>query len=156
MSIDHTTLLFFDASCLIAAARSPTGGSSFLLSLCAKGHLRAAVSHPVLVEAERNLLAKFGTQALATHHHNLLLTPMVLAPVPSAQEIAHYHDAVGENDAHVVAAALASNAPFLLTLDKPLARRVNTADLSILAISPGDFIGTYLPQHPRYPALRDE
>lgn len=54
MNIDRNTLLFFDASCLIAAAGSPTGGSGFLLALCARGLLRAACSQPVLVEAERN------------------------------------------------------------------------------------------------------
>ncbi|MBI2942103.1 MAG: hypothetical protein HYY04_16860 [Chloroflexi bacterium] len=37
MTIDLTTILFFDASCLIAAAGSPTGGSGFLLSLGGAG-----------------------------------------------------------------------------------------------------------------------
>jgi hypothetical protein len=43
MTIDQTTPIFFDASCLIAAAGSPTGGSGFLLSLCEKGHLQAVI-----------------------------------------------------------------------------------------------------------------
>jgi len=33
MSLDSSALLFFDASCLIAAAGSPSGGFSFFLSL---------------------------------------------------------------------------------------------------------------------------
>ena len=42
MPIDHQTLLFFDASWLIAAAGSPTGGSGFLLARCARHLLRGA------------------------------------------------------------------------------------------------------------------
>jgi hypothetical protein len=50
-TIDRHTLLFLDASPLIAAAGSPAGGPGFLLSLCARGYLKAAVSQPVLLEA---------------------------------------------------------------------------------------------------------
>jgi len=44
MTIDQDTVVFFDASCLIAAAGSTSGGSGFLLSLCARGLLQGAVS----------------------------------------------------------------------------------------------------------------
>lgn len=60
MTIDRSTLLFFDASCLIAAAGSPTGGSAFLLSMCAAGFLRGAVSEAVLVEIERHVVMDLG------------------------------------------------------------------------------------------------
>ena len=55
MTVDHKTLLFFDASCLIAAAGSPAGGSSLLFSLCARRLLRGVVSQAVLLEAEGNI-----------------------------------------------------------------------------------------------------
>lgn len=55
MRIDRSTRLVLDASCLVAAAGSPTGGSAFLLSLCQRGFLRAVVSPPVLLEARRNV-----------------------------------------------------------------------------------------------------
>jgi len=64
MTIDRTTLLFFDASCLIAAAGSLSGGSGFLLALCQRGLLRGAISQPVLLETERNLLKKRGPTEL--------------------------------------------------------------------------------------------
>lgn len=68
MNIDQTTLVFFDASCLIAAAGSPSGGSGFLLSLCRRGLLGAAVSQPVLLEAERNIGKRRGPEELETYH----------------------------------------------------------------------------------------
>lgn len=151
MSIDRNTLLFFDASCLIAAAGSPTGGSSFLLSLCAGGLLKAAVSQSVLLEAERNILAKRGPVVLNAYYRLIMLTPCTVVPLPSKTEQRAYREIAGEKDEHVVAAAIAANAPFLLTLDKKLAERMNNANLPIQALSPGDFIKTALPQHSDYP-----
>lgn len=153
MTIDRSTLLFFDASCLIAAAGSPSGGSGFLLSLCSRGLLRAAVSHPVLIEAERNIRLKLSGAALTTFHRVILLTPWQLVPLPATIP-PYYQSLVGSKDAHVLAAAIGSQAAFLLTLDQPLAQRVNQAQLPLRALSPGEFITTELPQHPDYPTVR--
>jgi hypothetical protein len=68
MSINKNTPIFFVSSCLIATAGSPTGGSGFLLSLCAKGYLKAVVSQPVLLEAQRNIQAKLGKEAIERFH----------------------------------------------------------------------------------------
>lgn len=151
MRVDRNTLLFFDASCLIAAAGSPTGGSSFLLSLCAGGLLKAAVSQSVLLEAERNILAKRGPAVLNTYYRLVMLTPCTVVPLPSKAEQRLHREIVGEKDEHVVAAAIAAKAPFLLTLDKKIAERVNQADLPTTALSPGEFIKTVLPLHADYP-----
>jgi hypothetical protein len=91
MVIDRDTLLFFDASCLLAAAGSSTGGSAFLLSVCIRGFLKAAV---------------------------------------------------------------VSEAPFLITLDQGLEKRVNEGNLEVKALSPGGFIKTILIQHHHYSAMR--
>ena len=61
MTLTRDSLLFFDATCLIAAAGSPSGGSGFLLSVCQSGFLNAFSSRSVLVEAERNITAKLHT-----------------------------------------------------------------------------------------------
>jgi hypothetical protein len=82
MRIDRQTLVFFDASCLIAAAGSPSGGAGspsggagFLVSVCASGFLRAAVSRPVLFEAERNVLAKLRPEVLQSNRRPALCRP---------------------------------------------------------------------------------
>jgi hypothetical protein len=82
MIIDRNTILFFDSSCLIAAAGSPTGGSGFLLSLCARGVLKAAVSQYVLLEAQRNVQTKLGDEA-DNHFYNFIsIVPFSLATLP--------------------------------------------------------------------------
>ena len=155
MSIDRTTRLFFDASCLIAGAASATGGSGFLLALCARGLLRAVVSHPVLMEVERNISAKLAPAVLDQYHAMLQLTPMYVAPVPLEGERRRYQGIINEKDQHVVAAAITAEAPFLITLDRSLAAEVNAVDLPIRALSPGEFITMMLPTHPEYPSVRE-
>src|SRR3712207_3206090 len=86
MVIDQTTLLFFDSSCLIAAAGSPTGGSSFLLALCARGFLRGAVSHAVLAEAEGNILTNLKPPALTRYRREIFSISFVFPPVPRSPE----------------------------------------------------------------------
>jgi len=154
VSIDQTTLLFFDASCLIAAAGSPSGGSAFLLSLCARGFLQAAVSQPVLLEAERNIRLKLPPSALGTYQRLVILTPMIIVPFPSRTSRHECRKIVGDKDEHVLAAAIEAAAPFVLTLDKALETKVNAAGLPVQALAPGAFIKTILPKHVDYPAIR--
>jgi predicted nucleic acid-binding protein len=153
MTLTRDSSLFFDATCLIAAAGSPTGGSGFLLSVCQAGFLNAFCSPSVLVEAERNITAKLHTSALATYHLQLAATPIILISTPQRRIIQQYDDPFGK-DAHVVASAMAAGAPYLLTLDRPLIQRVQDVGLAIVALTPGEFIQTILPTHPDYSAIR--
>ena len=154
MTLDHTTLLFFDASCLIAASASPNGGSGFLLSLCGKGQLRGAVSQHVLLEAERNIQAKMGQQVLDSYHEILLLVSLTIAPVPTVTHRQLWQRIVNSKDHHVFAAAQACKAQYLLSLDRGLNEEANQVNLSLLAMTPGEFIKTALIHHVNYPSLR--
>src|SRR5213076_1046467 len=98
MTIDRDTLLFFDASCLIAAAGSATGGSAFLLSVCSQGFLKAAVSQPVLLEAERNVLDNLAAEAVGHYYRLVATTPMRVIAVPLPTEPS-YQTIAGEKDA---------------------------------------------------------
>src|SRR4051794_19441319 len=94
--ITENTLLFFDSSCLIAAAGSPHGGSSLLLGICARGFLKGAVSHAVLAEAEGNILSNLKPQALSRYHQEILRIPLVVAPIPTTRELEHAAAVAGE------------------------------------------------------------
>ncbi|HZS01307.1 MAG TPA: PIN domain-containing protein [Chloroflexota bacterium] len=153
MTLTRDSLLFFDASCLIAAAASPSGGSGFLLSVCQAGFLKACSSASVLLEAERNIAAKLPAAALATYHLQIAAAPLVLVSTPSRRSI-HQHGPVFGEDAHVVASVLAAQAPYLLTLDRPLIQQIVQAGLPLIALTPGDFIQTVLPGHPDFAAIR--
>lgn len=154
MSVSRRTLLFFDASCLNAAAGSPAGGSGFLLDCCRRGFPRGAVSQPVLIEVERNVSRQLGQTALDTYHTLLALTPLTIVPILPTTGRSVYAALVGEKDEHVLAATLAADADFLITLDKRLAAQVNEAGLDVTALSPGDFIKTVLPDHEEYRSIR--
>jgi predicted nucleic acid-binding protein len=153
MTISRNSLLFFDATCLIAAAGSPSGGSGFLLSVCQAGFLEACSSPSVLVEAERNIRAKLPPATLATYHLQIASTPLVLVSTPP-RHIIQQHDAAFGKDAHVVASALAAQASYLLTLDRPLIQKLERTSLAINALTPGDFIQRELPGHPDFTSIR--
>lgn len=150
MTIDRNTILFFDASCLIAAAGSPTGGSGFLLSLCARGYLRAAVSQIVLIEAQRNIQNKLGDEAINRFYILLAVVPFSLASLPDQMELERLASRVNKKDAHVIAAALVVRTPFLITLDQEFIREVNRAGFDLQAMTPGEFIKTVLTTHEAY------
>lgn len=150
MTIDRTTLVFFDASCLIAASGSPTGGSGFLLALCAKGYIQAALSTYVLTEAARNIQARMKPAAWINYQVLLTTVPFVMAPVPAPLPDV---PPVNAKDVHVVAAALAVNTSYLLTLDKGLLAEANQAQLPFITLLPGDFIKTVLTTHVEHPTF---
>jgi predicted nucleic acid-binding protein len=134
---------------------APTGGSSLLLAICARGFLKGALSYGVLAEAEGNILSNLSPQALIRYRQEILSVPLGVSPIPSPAERKAVAAITGEKDAHVLASALSVGAQFLITLDKPLAQRISQAEeLSIHALSPGEFIRTKLPTHPAYPAIR--
>ena len=155
MTIDQNTLLFFDSACLIAAAGSPSGGSGFLLLLCARGYLKAAVSQPVLLEAQKNTQLKLGEESIRRFYNLLALVPFSMAALPDKAEIARLELLTNKKDVHVLAAAIEAQALFLINLDRQFALEVNQARLGIQALSPGEFIKNELPNHVNYPAIRD-
>jgi len=154
MTVDRTTALFFDASSLFSASHSPLSGSSFLVLACDNGYVRAVVSPGVLVETERNLLNKSTPQAFTCFRKLIAATPLTLVSAPDQAIVLHYAPIFFE-DAHVVAAALASRAQYLITLDQRLASRVTQASLPIIAVTPREFIQAVLPNHPEYPDIRN-
>lgn len=154
--VDRSTLLFFDASCLIAAASSPTGGAGFLWSLCERGFLQAAVSQAVLTETASNLVSKFDSSCLERHEQQLRSCAPHIAPIPLLDGHPRLYPQINPKDEHVVAAALAVRADAILTLDRPLAREIEQAALGISPRTPGDFIQFDLITHPFFTALREE
>lgn len=139
----------------MAAAASATGGSRFLLELCARGYYRAAVSQTVLMEAEFNVSRKLPAEALRAFRELLASTPMIVRPVPARRELQLVRGVVSPKDEHVLAAARGSGARYLLTLDRRLALVVNgKVEFAIAALTPGEFIRDELPRHADYPVRR--
>jgi predicted nucleic acid-binding protein len=152
MPITSETQVFFDAACLIAAAASASGGSAFVLTVGQRGFLRICSSQSVLIEAERNIRTKLRPTALIALQR-LVETPLIIVPSVPASLVQHYADSFRE-DSHVVAAALAARADYLLTLDRRLIERVESNRIPIQARTPGDFIQQDLPGHVSFSDIR--
>ncbi len=56
--------VFLDANIFFAAARSPKGGSGFILELAKIGKIEVITVSQALLEAERNIAKKLGTNYL--------------------------------------------------------------------------------------------
>jgi predicted nucleic acid-binding protein len=109
----------------------------------------------VLWEAERNIATKLPPLAMAGFRRLVTTTPFVVVPPPSPADIRHFQLLVNPKDAHVVAAAVAAKAPWLLSLDQPFLREVEAAPITLRGLTPGAFITTVLPAHPDAAHLRN-
>ena len=156
MNVSRDSRVFFDASCVIAAAGSTSGGSAFVLSKCRRGLLLGAISQPVVLEAEGNIAAKLGPEVLSRFHRLLVETPLLVAPVPDSAARESFRLIAGTTDDHVVASAVAVHAPYRLTLDRCLREGINAAALVVRAYTPGEFITGILPAHAEFSDLRDD
>jgi hypothetical protein len=103
--VAHDLRMFLDASALIAAGASPSGGSMLVAQVCVHGLAQARVTRLVLLEAERNLHAELPPTALL-EFYNLLgrLNPQIV-PSPAPVEVQAATLIVPSKDAHVLAAA---------------------------------------------------
>lgn len=155
MNIARTTRLFFDASCLFAAAGSPNGGSGFLLRVCRNDYLHAVVTVECLEETERSLHTKAPPHYIAQFREDTHTTKFLIVPGASAEVIAQYARSVVE-DAHIVAAALQANVDCLITLDRILIARIAAAQIPLIAMDPRSFLEYELPRHPEYGKIRPD
>lgn len=138
----HRILVFLDASVIVAAARSPSGGSAVAMEVCQMGRFRAAITTRVLLEARYNIAEKFGEAELVRFYQRLAALDPEVVPPPSAEYLEECVPTTGEKDAHVLAAALACGSRYLLTLDRRhlLTPAVQSAGLPVKVMTPGEFL----------------
>ncbi len=134
--------LFLDASVFIAAAGSDTGASALTLALCRQGHATPLASRRVLFEAERNIRAKLGPEALLRFYQEIAALDLVVVDPPTADEIVIQQAIIDPKDAHVLAAALKGNPAVLLTLDRKhfMTPAVRQAGLPFSIETPGEWL----------------
>lgn len=156
MPINRQTTLFFDASVLVAAAYSPTGGSALLLAACRAGGFRAQITYAILWESIKALseASQEVTQRLLYWLGEIVWE---FLPVPSAETLVQYQQYVAPDDAHVLAAAVEGGSEYLLTLDRrhilAAIQVIKQAGLTISIMRPGDFIQQLYPMHEDYLSL---
>jgi len=134
--------VFLDASVLVAASHSPSGGSAVVLEVCGSRRFRAAVTTHVLLEARVNIAEKLGESDLLRFYQQLAALNPELVPPPPGKRMEECVPLTSEKDAHVLAAALECGAGYLLTLDRRhlITPAVQAAGLPLKVVTPGDFL----------------
>lgn len=137
-----TQRLFLDANVWFAAAASRTGASAYVLTLCKQQVAQVVSSRLVLLEAERNIQAKLGSEALLQFYQDLSGLDVDIGAAPTAREIAAQAMIIRAKDAHVIASALKGAVHALLTLDRRdfFVPSVLEAGLPFEVMTPGDFL----------------
>jgi predicted nucleic acid-binding protein len=142
MAAEGKRRVFLDASVWVAAAGSPSGGSSLVLEVCQGQRFAALCSQRVLLEAQVNIRSKLPTEALVRFYQSLAALSPLLCPPTTSDQDARYASWVAPKDTHVIAAAVHSEAHFLLSLDRKhlVNDQVRSAALPFMLLTPGEFI----------------
>lgn len=108
--------IFLDASVIISALFSLSGGSNKLIQFVKLGVVIGITSQNVIEEVERNCvkIGKSPKEIRQFINDNLIL----IRNIVSLSETKQYKNIVVEKDAHVVAGAKLTKCNFLVTLDQ--------------------------------------
>ena len=112
------------------------------MKACRGKTFKAVLTTTVLLEARWNIAEKFGETALVTFYQLLAALGPEMVPRPSRQYEDRCIPLTGPKDAHVLAAALACDAAYLLTLDRRhlITPTIEAAHLPIRVMTPGNFL----------------
>jgi len=138
--------VFLDANIFFAAARSPEGGSSFILELAKKKKLEVYTAMQALLETERNIKNKLGDYYLNRHHQNILEIKVRIQPI-NIKEVIKLKEIIPEKDIPILSGAILSGSQALITLDKK--HFLNNEELKRIKLpfaimNPGNFLNKYI------------
>ena len=133
---------FLDANVYFAGSASPTGGSALILQLILKGRIEVTASRLVLREAERNLRRKRPPKDLKAFHQFLTHAKLRVIPTPPETAWKPYEGVIHPKDVPVLAAAVASKAAYLVTLDRRhfMTKAVSNQVPGLVILTPGNFL----------------
>lgn len=135
-----------DANIWFTAARSPQGGSGYIIQLAKKNKVKLCISGQVIAEVERNLRKKENNTVLLRHFDNLLTTNSTLILIDKEIESNKYIRLINAKDAPVVAGAIKSQSDYLITLDKKhfFTPELAGAKLPIKIVTPEMYLKKFL------------
>src|SRR5574340_412222 len=110
--------VFFDASVIIAALLSPTGGSALLLKYVKAGKILGIISQTVVNEIlEEDKIEKFKKSREEIEDF-IAKSELVVREEITLEEIREYQNRVDIEDAHLIAGAKLTECAYLVSLDK--------------------------------------
>ena len=141
--------VFLDANIFFAAARSPKGGSGFVLELAKKEKVQVVTSVYALLEAERNIKNKLSSFYILQHYQNLLEIKLEIQSIEavSLEKISLFEKFLPIKDVPILLGAILSNSQFLITLDKKHFldnEELKQINFSFEIVNPGGFLKEYV------------
>ncbi len=134
--------VFFDASVIIAAMFSPTGGSALLLQLVRSGEIIGIASQTVLSEIlteEKFIKFKKAKEEIEKF---IAKSGLLVREYITLEQIAIYKDEIDSEDAHLIAGAKLTKCEFLVSLDKKhlLRPEIQQKFLPLKIVSPKELL----------------
>jgi predicted nucleic acid-binding protein len=110
--------VFLDATCWMASAGNPNGGSAYILQIAQADLFTIAVTEMILIEAERNIRDKMPETAFLSYMNTLGTVRIEVVEPATPDEERRWMGIVAEKDCHVLAGAYKAQANVLVTLDR--------------------------------------
>lgn len=134
--------VFFDASVIIAAMLSPTGGSALLLKYAKAGKIVGITSQTVINEILEEDKTKRLKKSKAEIEDFIANSGLVVREEISLEEIEPYQNRVDVEDAHLIAGANLTKCAYLVSLDKKhlIREDIKKKFLPLKIVSPKELI----------------
>lgn len=131
-----------DANIYFSAARSPLGGSGFVIALAKKRKFKVFASREVLKEAEINLRLKEDVKTLVRYYENLKGVKPKIIKIDKRRAKRKFSKIINEKDTLVLAGAEKAKVDYLVILDRKhfFARKVKETKLPFEIVTPGQLI----------------
>lgn len=110
--------VFFDASIIIEALLSKTGGSSLLIQYIKMGKIIGITSQTVIGEVLEEDKPKKFKRSREEIERFITQSGLLIREAIAMEEIAPYKDLVDIEDAHLIAGSNLTKCKYLVTLDK--------------------------------------
>lgn len=110
--------VFFDASVVIAALLSPTGGSAKVFKLVKLGLIKGITSQTVIEEILEEDKPSKIKKSKEDIENFIAKSGLIIRKLVTVDEIEPYQNLIDPDDAHLIAGANLTKCQYLVTLDK--------------------------------------
>lgn len=134
--------VYFDASVLIAALLSPTGGSSQLFKYIQVGKIIGITSQTVIEEVVEEEKFEKLKKSKDEVERFIAQSRLVIRKRVTSEDISPYEGLIEVKDAHLVAGAIRTKCTYLVTLDKKhvLRKDIQEKFLPLRILSPKELL----------------
>ncbi len=137
--------IFFDANCLFAAVKSPTGGAARIIEIASIRGYTICITDEVIAEAKRNLVRKIGAHTLIRLREILLSDNVEITDNATPEEEHQWQGVTVEKDCHILASALKAGVNVIISFDRKHILTPKVRGMYPLPVmEPGDFLKDFI------------